>query len=159
MQRLDQIPGINRRSAETLIAEVGPDMTAFPSADHLVSWAGVCPGKRESAGKARRAPVRRGNRWLTRTLGQAAWAARNKKQSYLAARFRQIARRRGDKRAVIAVGHSILIAVYFILRDEVDYRDLGAEHFTRLGPERATRNLVRQLEKLGHKVTLEPTAA
>jgi transposase len=159
MQRLDQIPGINRRSAETLIAEVGPDMTVFPSAHHLVSWAGVCPGKRESAGKTRRAPVRRGNRWLTRTLAQAAWAARNKKQSYLAGQFRQIARRRGDKRAVIAVAHSLLVAVYFILRDQADYRDLGADHFTRLGPEQATRHLVKQLEKLGHKVTLESTAA
>lgn len=159
MQRLDQIPGINRRSAENVIAEVGADMTAFPSAHHLVSWAGVCPGKRESAGKTRHAPVRRGNRWLTRTLAQAAWAARNKKQCYLAAQFRRIARRRGDKRAVIAVGHSILVAVYYILRNETDYRDLGADHFTRLGPEKTTRALVKQLERLGHKVTLEPTAA
>lgn len=159
MSRLDQIPGINRRSAENLIAEVGPDMTAFASAGHLASWAGVCPGKRESAGKTRRAPVRRGNRWLTRTLAQSAWTARNKKTGYLAAQFRRIARRRGEKRAVIAVAHSILVAVYYILRDEVDYRDLGAQHFERLTPERATQDLVKRLEQLGHKVTLEPAAA
>jgi transposase len=159
LRRLDQIPGIDRRTAENLIAEVGPDMTPFPSAAHLASWAGVCPGKRESAGKSRPAPVRRGNRWLTRTLAQSAWASRNKKHAYLAAQFRRIAARRGAKRAIIAVAHSILVAVYVILRDEVDYRDLGAAHFDRDTPERATRQFVKRLEKLGHKVTLEPAAA
>lgn len=156
--RLDAIPGINRRTAETIIAEVGADMTVFRSAPALVSWAGVCPGKRESAGKSRAARIRKGNRWLTRALGQAAWAARNKKQCYLASQFRQIARRRGEKRAVIAVASSLLTAVYFILRDQVAYRDLGPAHFERLPPERMTRDLVRRLEKLGHKVTLEAAA-
>jgi transposase len=158
LARLDQIPGINQRTAETVLAEVGTDMTPFPSAPHLVSWAGVCPGKRESAGKSRRARMRKGNRWLTRALAQAAWAARNKKQCYLAAQFRRIARRRGEKRAVIAVAHSMLMATYFILRDGVDYRDLGPAHFERLSPEKLTRDLVRRLEKLGHKVTLETAA-
>jgi transposase len=159
LTRLDAIPGINRRTAETLIAEVGPDVRAFPCAAQLVSWAGVCPGKRESAGKARRARIRKGNRWLTRALGQAAWAARNKKGCYLAAQFRRIARHRGEKRAVIAVANSILTAMYFIIRDGVEYHDLGAAHFDRLAPAKATRDLVRRLEKLGHKVTLEPLAA
>ncbi len=159
LARLDQIPGINQRTAENVIAEVGPDMTPFPAAPNLVSWAGICPGKRESAGKARRAPIRKGNRWLTRALGQAAWAARNKKQCYLAAQFRHIARQRGEKRAVIAVANSILTATYFILRDGVEYRDLGPSHFDRLAPEKVARDLVRRLEKLGHKVTLEKVAA
>jgi transposase len=157
--RLDGIPGVNLRTAETLMAEVGPDMTVFPSAPDLVSWAGVCPGKRDSAGKPRRAPIRKGNRWLTRALAQAAWAARNKKQCYLAAQFRRIARHRGDKRATIAVAHSILVATYFILRNGVEYHDLGPAHFDRLAPEKVTRDLVRRLEKLGHKVTLEKAAA
>jgi transposase len=159
LTRLDGMPGVNRRTAENVLAEVGPDMTAFPSAADLVSWAGICPGKRESAGKPRRVAIRKGNRWLTRALTQAGWAARNKKQSYLAAQFRRIARHRGDKRAVIAVAHSILVATYFILRDGVEYRDLGPAHFDRLAPEKVTRDLVRRLEKLGHKVTLEKAAA
>lgn len=158
LERLDQIPGINRRTAETVIAEVGPDMAAFRSAAALVSWAGVCPGKRESAGKPRQARLRKGNRWLTRALGQAAWAARNKKQCYLAAQFRRIARHRGEKRAVMAVANSILTAIYFIVRDDVDYRDLGPAHYDRLAPQKLTRDLVRRLEKLGHKVTLEAAA-
>jgi transposase len=159
LTRLDAIPGINRRTAENVIAEVGTDMAPFPSAPELVSWAGLCPGKHESAGKARKVRIRKGNRWLMRTLAQAAWAARNKKDCYLAAQFRRIARHRGDTRAVIAVAHSILIATFFILRDGVEYRDLGPTHFDRLTPEKATRDLVRRLEKLGHKVTLEKVAA
>jgi transposase len=158
LARLDQIPGINQRTAETVIAEVGTDMAPFPSAPELVSWAGVCPGKRESAGTSRRARMRKGNRWLTRSVAQAAWAARNKKHCYLAAQFRRIARHGGDKRAVIAVAHSILVATYFILRDGVEYRDLGPAHFERLAPEKVTRDLVKRLEKLGHKVTLEKVA-
>lgn len=159
MARLDQIPGINRRTAETLIAELGPDMTPFPSVPELVSWAGICPGKRESAGKSRPAKIRKGNRWLRRALVQAAWAARGKKDCYLSAQFQRIARRRGQSRAAVAVAHSMLAATYFILRDGVDYRDLGPEHFHRLTPDKRVRDLVRQLENLGQKVTLENVAA
>jgi transposase len=159
LARLDAIPGINQRIAENVIAEVGHSMAPFPSAPHLVSWAGICPGKRETAGKSRSARIRKGNRWLSRTLVQAAWAARRKKNCYLAAQFQRIARRRGEQRAAVAVAHSILAAIYFILRDGVAYRDLGPEHFHRLTPEKRARDLVRQLEKLGHKVTLEPLAA
>jgi transposase len=158
LARLDGIPGINRRTAEIVLAEVGPDMRVFPSAAHLVSWAGVCPGKRESAGRSRSARIRKGNRWLTRALAQAAWAAQNKKGAYLAAHFRRIARRRGQKRAVIAVANSILTTVYVLLRDGVAYRDLGPAHFDNRAPEQLTRDLVRRLEKLGHKVTLEAAA-
>jgi transposase len=158
LARLDGIPGINRRTAETILAELGADMGVFPSAPHLVSWAGLCPGKRESAGRSRRVSIRKGNRWLTRALAQSAWAARNKKGGYLAAQFRHIARRRGAKRAVIAVANSLLTATYFILRDGVEYRDLGPEHFDHRAPEKLTRDLVKRLEKLGHKVTLEAAA-
>lgn len=158
LTRLDGIPGINQRTAEVLLAEVGPDMQVFPSAAHLVSWAGVCPGKRESAGRAGAVRIRKGNRWLTRALAQAAWAAQNKKGSYLGAQFRRIARRRGQKRAVIAVANTLLTAVYFVLRDGIEYRDLGAGHFETRAPEKLTRDLVRRLEQLGHKVTLEAAA-
>jgi transposase len=159
LARVDQIPGINRRNAETLIAELGHDMAPFPSVPDLVSWAGICPGKQESAGKSRSTKIRKGNRWLRRALVQAAWAARGKKNCYLSAQFQRIARRRGESRAAVAVAHSILAATYFILRDGVDYRDLGPEHFHRLTPEKRVRDLVRQLETLGHKVTLEKVAA
>jgi transposase len=159
LARLDHIPGINLRTAETVLAELGHDLSAFPSVPALVSWAGICPGKRESAGKARPARIRKGNRWLSRALVQAAWAARGKKNCYLAAQFQRIARRRGQPRAAVAVAHSILAATYFILRDGADYRDLGPDHFHRLTPEKRVRDLVRQLEKLGHTVTLEKVAA
>jgi transposase len=159
MARMDDIPGINRRAAENLIAEVGSDMTPFPSVPHLVSWAGICPGKNQTAGKSRPAARRKGNPWLSRALTQAAWGARNKKQCYLATQFRHIARRRGEKRAALAVANSILTALYFILRDGVEYYDLGPDHFYRLTPDKVARDLVKRLEKLGHKVTLEPVAA
>jgi transposase len=159
LSRLDGMPGINRRGAEIVLAEVGPDMTPFPSERDLVSWAGICPGQRESAGKARAARTRHGNRWLRRALVQGAWAAQRTKNSYLAAQFHRIARRRGPKRAAVAVAHSMLTAIYFMLRDPVAYRDLGPDHFRHLSPERRTRDLVRQLERLGHKVTLETIAA
>ena len=159
LARLDQIPGVNLRTAENVIAELGADMSPFPSVPDLVSWAGICPGKHESAGKARAAHRRKGNRWLSRALVQAAWAARGKKNCYLAAQFQRIARRRGKTRAAVAVAHSLLAAIYVMLRDGVDYRDLGPEHFHRLTPEKRVRDLVRQLEKLGQKVTLENVAA
>jgi transposase len=159
LTRLDGIPGINRRTAENVLAEVGAEMAPFPSVPDFVSWAGICPGKRETAGKSRSAKVRKGNRWLSRALVQAAWAARNKKNSYLAAQFRRITRRRGEQRAAVAVAHSILTATFFILRDGVEYRDLGPEHFHRLTPDKVVRDLVKRLEKLGHRVTLEKIAA
>jgi transposase len=156
--RLDTIPGVNRRTAENLLAEIGPNMAIFPDAKHVASWAAICPGHNASAGTQRKGTIRKGNRWLRRTLGQAAWAARNKKNSYLAAQFWRLAARRGRKRAIIAVGHSILVAAYYIIRDGVMYHDLGATHFDRLAPQQLTRHLVKRLEQLGHKVTLEAAA-
>lgn len=159
IRRLDSIPGVNRRTAENLLAEIGPNMAVFPDAAHLVSWAAICPGHDQSAGRQRRGTIRKGNRWLRRTLGQAAWAARNKKHSYPAAQFRRLAARRGRKRAIIAVAHSLLVAAFYIIRDGGTYRDLGANHFDRLAPDQVTRYLVKRLERLGHKVTLEIAAA
>lgn len=156
--QLDTIPGINRRTAENLIAEIGVNMAQFSTAAHLASWAGICPGQNESAGRSHSATIRKANRWLRRTLGQAAWAARNTKRSYPAAQFHRLAARRGKKRAIVAVGHSLLIAAYHVLRDGVEYRDLGPDHFDRLRPEALTRMLVKRLERLGHKVTLEAAA-
>lgn len=158
LARLDTIPGIDRRAAENLLAEVGPDMTPFATAAHLASWAGLCPGQNRSAGRTTSATTRKGNRWVRRTLGQAAWAARNTKNSYPAGQYRQLARRRGKKRAIVAVAHSLLLAAYYIIRDGAEYRDLGAAHFDRLTPDKLTRLLVTRLERLGHKVTLEAAA-
>ncbi len=155
---LDTIPGFDRRGAENLVAEIGVDMTPFPTAPHLASWAAICPGQHVSAGRSHGATIRKGNRWLRRTLGQAAWSARNKKHSYPAAQFRRLAARRGKKRAIVAVGHSLLVAAFYILRDGLDYADLGATHFDRLRPDQLTRMLVKRLERLGHKVTLEAAA-
>lgn len=157
--RLDTTPGINRRTAETLLAEVGPDMTVFPSAKHLASWAAICPGQYESAGRQPRGTIRKGNRWLRRALVQAAVPATRKHGSYAGAQFRRLAKRRGRHRAIIAVAHSLLVAVYYILRDRVTYHELGADHFDRLSPEQLTKHYVRRLEHLGHIVRLDPAAA
>lgn len=152
---LDTAPGINRRTAENLLAEVGPDMSIFPSAKHLASWAAICPGQYESAGRQPRGTIRKGNRWLRRTLTQAALAGTRKRGSYAGAQFRRLAKRRGKQRAIIAVAHSLLTAVYYILRDRVAYQDLGADHFDRLSPAQLTRHYVRRLEQLGHTVRLD----
>ena len=156
--RLDTAPGINRRTAETLLAEVGPDMTVFPSAKHLVSWAAICPGQYQSAGRQPHGTIRKGNRWLRGALVQAAVPATRKKDSYASAQFRRLATRRGRHRAIIAVAHSLLVAVYYILRNHVTYHDLGADHFDRLSPEQLTKHYVRRLEQLGHSVRLDPAA-
>jgi len=161
LARLDTIPGVGRRTAEVLVAEVGTDMGRFPTAHHLASWAGMCPGNHESAGHQRRGTTRKGNPWLRAALVEAAQAAgRSKRQpSYLTAQFRRLVARRGKKRAVVAVGHSILTVAYHLLKDGTPYRDLGATYFEGLDHERATRRLVGRLEALGHRVTLAPTAA
>ena len=153
--RLDTIPGVDRRTAEILIAEVGTDREPFPSADHLASGAGRSPGNNESAGKRRTGKTTRGSRWLRTTLVQAAWAASPTKGTYLAAQYRRLAARRGKKRALVAVGHTILVIAYHLLKNGTDYQERGSDFFERLDPERLTHNLVRRLEKLGHKVTLE----
>jgi transposase len=158
-QRLQTIPGVSQRVAETVLAEIGPRMEQFPSADHLASWAGMCPGNNESAGKRRSGRITKGNRWLKRILVQAAWATSHTKGTYLAAQYRRLSKRRGCKRALVAVGHTLLVIIYHVLRRGTTYQELGADFLERLEPARLTRQLVKRLEALGHKVTLEPCPA
>lgn len=156
---LQSIPGVNRVAAETIIAEIGLDMTRFPTAAHLASWAGICPGNQESAGKRKTGRTRPGNRWLKTVLTECGWGAGRARQTYFGALYARLSHRRGRKKAVLAVGHSILVAVYHMLRDGVLYRDLGPDHFDRLARERLTRHYIRRLEQLGHRVTLDLTPA
>jgi transposase len=150
---------VARQGAETIIAEIGVDMTRFPSAAHLASWAGICPGNYESAGKRQRGTTRQGDRWLKSLLAECGWGAGRSRGTYLGAQYARLAHRRGKKKAAMVVGHSILVAVYHILRDGVDYRDLGADHFDQLAKERLTRHYLHRLEQLGHQVTLTPIPA
>jgi Transposase IS116/IS110/IS902 family len=131
-------------------------MEQFPSADHLASWAGMCSGNNESAGKRRSGRITKGDRWLKRILVQAAWAASHTKGTYLAAQYRRLAKRRGRKRALVAVGHTLLVIIYHVLKRGTTYAELGADLLDRLAPERLVRRLIKRLESLGHKVTLEP---
>ncbi|MGZ6693393.1 MAG: IS110 family RNA-guided transposase [Solirubrobacteraceae bacterium] len=153
---LMSIPGVKQRSAEVLIAEIGVDMNAFPTPKHLASWAGMCPGQNESAGKRRSTKTRKGSKWLRATLGESANAAARTKGSYLAAQYGRLHARRGHAKAITAVGHSILTAAWHMLQTGELYRDLGGDYFTRQNPDRLTKRLIRQLEALGHQVTLEP---
>ncbi len=155
-QRLSTIPGVNQRLAETVIAEVGANMDQFPSAGHLASWAGMCPGNNESAGKRKSGRTTKGSRWLRAMLVQAAWAASHTKDTYLSAQYRHLAKRKGKKKALVALGHTLLVIMYHILKDGTTYHELGGDFFERLEPERLTRQLVKRLEKLGHKVVLQP---
>jgi len=156
---LRTITGVKGRVAEVVMAEIGPDMGRFVDARHLCSWAAICPGNHESAGKRRSGRTRHGNRWLRTALLQAAWAAIKVKDGYFGAQFRRIARRRGEKRAAIAVAHSILTVIYHVLARETPYQDLGADHVDRLKPEQHARYHARRLAELGYHVTLEPIAA
>jgi len=159
VELLKTIPGIGERTAEVLLAEIGPDLTPFPTADHLASWAGMCPGNNESAGKRRSGRTRKGNQWLRSALVQMAWAASRTKDTYLAAQFARLSVRRGRKRALIAVSHSMLVIIYHVLTRRTPYQELGATYLDQLAPERLTQRLVKRLERLGHKVTLEPQKA
>lgn len=155
-KRLDSIPGLNRVSIQAILAEIGVDMSVFPDARHLCSWTGICPGNEESAGKRLRSAVRHGNRWLRRALSEAAWGASQTRTSYFAAQYHRLAPRRGKKRALIAVAHSLLVVIYHILKEHMDYQDLGRDYFDHLESERLQRYLVHRLEALGHEVTLRP---
>jgi transposase len=155
-RRLDGIDGVNDRTIENVIAEIGVDMTIFPDEHHLSSWCGMCPGNEESAGRRLRSRTRKGNRWLRRALTEAAWAASHTKKTYLAAQFRRLAARRGKKRALVAVGHSLLVIMYHVLKNNVEYHDLGPDYFDKLEPERLRRYLVKRLQNLGFDVALSP---
>lgn len=159
LDRLDEIPGVGRETAEVIAAEVGLDMSAFPSAKHLASWAGMCPGNNESAGKRKSGRTRKGDRALRAALTEAGHAAAHKKGSYLQAQFRRLAARRGKKKAALAVGHSILVIVYHLLsHPERTFHDLGGDYFDQRDRAGLEQRLLRRLKGLGYKVTLEPTA-
>jgi transposase len=159
-KRLDAIPGVNKETIQNVVAEIGVDMQQFPTAGHLASWAGVCPGNEESATKRKRSRTTKGNVWLRRALCQAAWAASRKKDSYFQAQYRRLAGRRGKKRAAMAVGHSLLEVFYHLLKDpNLEYRELGGNYFDTLDPQRLCRHLVKRLESLGYQVTITPAAA
>lgn len=156
---LDTIPGIGRHVAEALVAEIGTDMGRFPTAHHLASWAGMCPGNHERAGKRQSGKTRKGSPWLRTLLGQAAHAAARTKGTYLAAQYRRLAARRGKSRAAVAVGHTILVVAFHLLRDGATYRDLGPTYFDQIDRQHVERRLVHRLHDLGYRVTLEPLAA
>jgi transposase len=152
------IPGVQRRAAEVIIAETGGDMSKFQTAGHLASWAGVCPGNDESAGKRRSGRTRKGSKWLRQTLTESAKAAGRTKDSYLAAQYARMRVRRGANRATTTVAHSILVAAWHMLSTGETYRDPGGDYYVRRDPVRATKRLVAQLERLGHTVTLQEAA-
>lgn len=159
LERIQTIPGVGRRTAEVLVAEIGVDLTRFPSARHLASWAGLCPGNDESAGKRRSGRTRKGSPWLRTALVEAARAAARTKDTYLAAQYRRLAARRGAKRAAVAVAHSLLVIVYVLLTGQQQgYHDLGSHYFDERDRQAVERRLVRRLEALGYNVSLEPTS-
>jgi transposase len=153
-EKLNAIPGVDSTTIQNVVAEIGTDMNQFPSDAHLSSWAGMCPGNEESAGKLKRRKTTKGDPWLRRALAEAAWAATRTKDSYLQAQYHRLAGRRGKKRALMAVGHTLLVIIYHILKYRVDYHDLGPNHFLHLEPERQRRYLVKRLEQLGYQVQL-----
>lgn len=156
---LDTIPGIGRDLAEVVVAEIGTDLSRFPSAGHLAAWSGVAPGNNESAGKRRSGRTRKENPYLKVGLVQAARAAVRSKGTYLAAQYGRLVRRIGDKRALVAVAHSIVVSIYHILTCKEPYQDLGADYFERRPPDAQVKRLTRQIEKLGYTVTVTPPAA
>jgi transposase len=156
--RLDAVPGVGRRVAEMVLAELGPDMSRFPTAAHLASWAGLCPGNHESAGKRLSGRTRKGDPWLRAVLVEAAWGAAHTRSSYLGAQYRRLAARRGAKRAIIAVAHSVLVIIYHLLRDGTCYQDLGPNYFDERDRQATVRRAVRRIERLGYHVTVAAAA-
>jgi transposase len=155
LELLQTIPGIGRRIAEDLLAEIGTDMSRFPTHRHLASWAKICPGNRRSAGKAKREHIGGGNPWLRSLLVEAAWGAAHSKNTFLAAQYRRLVGRLGDRRAVIAVAHSILVIAYHVLRDGKPYQELGATFYDQRSQQATVRRLTQRLEALGFAVTLQ----
>jgi transposase len=149
------IPGVGDLSATTILAEIGLDMSRFPTAGHLLAWAGLCPGQNESAGKRKSSRQRKGDRWLKTILVQCAWAAKNQKNSYYRAQYNRLCGKHGPKKAICAVAASILTAIYHMIKNQVAHKDLGADHFDRRSTDFKTKHLVRQLSKLGFDVQLQ----
>lgn len=156
LKRLDTIPGIDRITAWTVLAEVGTDMSVFGDARHLASWAAVCPGSRESGGKRMSGKTRKGNRYLRRALCQSAWAVSHVKDSHLSALYRRVRGRRGEQKAIMAVAHELLTIIFHVVRDGGIYRELGASYYDRQNKPKVMRKLVERLERLGYYVTLKP---
>ena len=156
INRLDTIPGVGRITAQEIVAAIGTDMSRFPSSGHLASWAKLCPGTNESAGKRRAARTGKGNRYLRSALTEAAQSAARSKDTYLRSQYYRLKSKRGANKATIAVAHTILVIAYHIIKDGTEYQDLGANHLDERRSDIVTRQLVRRLRKLGHKVTLEP---
>ncbi len=157
--RPDTITGVGKRAAETIIAEIGVDMGVVPTAGHLASWAGRCPGNNASGGKRRSGKPTKGNRWPGEVLAECARAAARSRDTYLAAHFWRLARRIGKKKAVVAVGHSILVIAWHLLAGDCDYQDLGGDWFIRRNDtDRHKTHLIKQLQALGYSATLQPAA-
>jgi transposase len=157
--RWDTIPGVDRVAAWALLAEIGDNMAQFPTAEQLASWAALCPGNHESAGKRLRGTTRQGGPWLRRMACQCAWAAARTKNTYLSSQFRRLAARRGKKRAIIAVAHTLIVIAYHLQKNQSNYDDLGGSYFDRIHSDGLKRYLVNRLQQLGLKVTLEPMEA
>jgi transposase len=151
------MPGIDHVTACSLVAEIGVNMNQFPTAQQLASWAAICPGNHESAGKRKSGKTRDGNKWLRRTLCQAAWAVSRKKNCYLSSQFKRIAARRGPKRALMAVAHTMLVIGYHILKTGQGYHELGGNYLEQINKDQLQRHFVKRLQKLGFKVTVEPS--
>jgi transposase len=156
VELMDLIPGIDQRVAEGVLSEMGIDMSCFPTDGHASSWAGLCPGNNESAGKRKSGKTRKGDQWLRRYLTEAAWAATRKKGSYLSALYHRLLVRRGKKKAIVAVAHKLLVIIYHMLKGNVSYRELGSDHFNKLNAVHIQRHHVKRLQALGFKVILEP---
>src|SRR5262245_52449159 len=155
MTLLETIPGMSRRAAEIILAEIGHDRGRFPSANHLASWAGMCPGNHESAGKRKSGKTRKGSRWLRQVLIEAAHGAAHTRHTYLAALYRRLQARRGTKKALVAVGHAILVIIYYVLSRQEAYQDLGANYFDERDRQAVQRRLVHRLEQRGYQVTVQ----
>jgi len=156
---MDAVPGIDRKAAEGIIAEIGTDMDRFPTHKHLASWCGLCPGNNESAGKRKRGRIRKGDVWLKRYAIEAALASTRSKGTYLNALYHRLVRRKGHNKAIVAVAHAMLVIVYCLLKYKILYKELGADYFDKLNVVPIKRHHIRRLESLGFKVTLEPMEA
>ena len=159
INRIDTIPGVGRRTAEELLAEIGPDMSRFPNAAHLASWARICPGNNESAGKRKSSHIGQGNRWLRSALVEAARATAHTKNNYLSVQYHRLAARRGSNRATIALAHTILVIIYYMLVRGTSYYELGGNYFDERNEQAAIKRAVNRIEQLGYKVTLELVAS
>jgi transposase len=159
VERLDEITGIGPRAAQTIIAEIGLDMTRFPTAGHLVSWAKLCPRTIQSGAKNHSGKTGKGNPYLKGALGIAAMSAASSKDTYLAAKYRRITSRRGPIKAIVAIEHTMLIAIWNMLTNGVLYQDLGGDYYTKLNPDKTKQRALNQLRQMGYEVTLNPLPA